>query len=205
MLEFFHINTLITIALVETELVISTAPSDPILKLCAMPSPTICFYLGILFLASAILTQLKWKLPFSMSSTPKGDPWRPAIYAFIEDCGSIEMRGEKVYREKLNARYEASPMFRKMIMQLSWFWGMGLVGIASVSTALIFVIEDDVAFGLGWGVPYVFMIVWGILTYWFVKRSLKREKAVWRTAAAELSTISTKDRQASGAMSGGSV
>lgn len=203
MLEFFHINTLITIALVEVELVIATAPSDPFLKLCAMPSPTICYYLGGLFIASAILTELKWKLPFNMSSTPKGAPWRPAIYAFIEDCGAIEMRGEKVYREKLNARYEASPMFRRMIIQLSWSWGVGLICIAIVSTVLIFMIEDDVAFGLGWGLPYAFMIVWAVLTYWFVKRSLTREKAVWRAAAAELST--KEGRQVSGAMSGGSV
>jgi len=187
MLEFFHINTLITIALVEIELVVATAPESPILKLCAMPSPTICFYYGTLLFSTAIFTQLKWRLPFNMSSTPKGHHWRPAMYAFIEDCGAIEARGEKVYREKLNARYEASPLFRVLIMQLSWFWGLGLIGIAIVSTVLVFTITDDVAFGLGWGLPYAFMIVWALITILFVRRSLRREKAVWRAAAAEIS------------------
>jgi len=188
MLEFFHITTLITIALVEVELVVATAPEDPILKLCAMPSPTICFFYGTLLTSTAIFTVLKWKLPFNMSSTPKGEPWRPAIYAFIEDCGAIEARGEKVYREKLNARYDASPLFRQMILQLSLFWGIGLVCIAIVSTVLVFTITDNVAFGLGWGLPYAFMIIWALLTILFVKRSLAREKAVWSTAAAEIST-----------------
>lgn len=186
MLEFFHINTLITIFLVELELIIATAPATPILRLCAMPSPTICFYYGIVLTSTAIFTKLKWKLPFHMSSTPKGHVWRPAMYAFIEDCGAIEARGEMEYREKLNARYEASPLFRKMIMQLSWFWGIGLICIATVSTILVFTITRDVAFGLGWGLPYVFMIVWALLTVVFAQRSLKREKAVWRAAAIEI-------------------
>jgi len=187
MLEFFHINTLITIALVEIELVVATAPQHPILKLCAMPSPTICFYYGGVLTLSAIFTKLKWKLPFNMSSTPKGHAWRPAMYAFIEDCGAIEARGEMVYREKLNARYEASPLFRQMIMQLSWFWGLGLIGIGIVATVLVFTITDNVAFGLGWGVPFVFMIIWALLTVVFTRRSLTREKAVWRAAAIDIS------------------
>lgn len=187
MLEFFHLNTLVTIALVELELVIATAPSDPILRLCAMPSPTICFYHGIVFTSSAIFTMLKWKLPFNMSSTPKGETWRPAIYAYIEDCGAIEARGERVYREKMNARYEASPLFRKMILQLALFWGIGLICIAVVSTALVFTMKDNVAFGIGWGLPFAFMILWALLTIVFVRRSLTREKMIWRNAAAELS------------------
>jgi hypothetical protein len=89
-LEFLQINILIVIILVEVELVAGTAPSNPIVRLCAMPSPTICFYIGFLFVVSAILTHIRVKLPFNMSSTEKGTPQRPALLAFVGDAGAIE-------------------------------------------------------------------------------------------------------------------
>jgi hypothetical protein len=89
-LEFLQINTLIVIILVEVELVAGTSPSNPIVRLCAMPSPTICFYIGFLFVVSAILTHIRVKLLFNMSSTEKGTPQRPALLAFVEDAGAIE-------------------------------------------------------------------------------------------------------------------
>ncbi len=64
----FQVNILIVITLVEIELVAGTAPNNPIVRLCTMPSPTICFYLGFLFTGSAILTQMHKKIPFNMSS-----------------------------------------------------------------------------------------------------------------------------------------
>ncbi len=78
-LEFLHINFILAIGIVEIELIIATAPSDPIVRLCAMPSPTLCYWFGIVFVGSAILTQMGKPLPFNMSSTPKGTPWRPAL------------------------------------------------------------------------------------------------------------------------------
>jgi len=173
--EFLHINVLIIITLVEIELIAGTAPSNPIVRLCAMPSPTICFYLGFLFCGSAILTQLGVKLPFNMSSTPKGTPWRPALVAFIEDAGSIEGRGGQQYRENVLKRYEASPIFRHMVLVLTWFWGIGLLTVATIATALIMTLSLDKGFGVGWGLPWVWAAVWIFLTMAYVKKELRRE------------------------------
>jgi hypothetical protein len=89
-LQFLQINALIVIDLVEIEFIAGVVPSNPIVRLCAMPSPTICFYLGFLLIGSAILTQMRKKLPFNTSSTNQANPWRPALLAFVEDAGSIE-------------------------------------------------------------------------------------------------------------------
>ena len=144
-----------------------------------MPSPTICFYLGFLFCGSAILTQLRWRLPFNMSSTPKGSPWRPALFGFIEDAGAIEGQGGVEYRKQLMKRYEMSPRFRRMILLLSWGWGLGLLGIASVATVLIMVIDTDIGFGLGWGLPYIFAGIYVFFTVRFVRSQVARERAEW--------------------------
>jgi hypothetical protein len=180
-LEFLQINVLIVITLVEIELVAGTAPSHPIVRLCAMPSPTICFYLGFLFCGTAILTQLGWKLPFNMSSTPKGAPWRPALFGFIEDAGAIEGQGGVEYRKQLIKRYEMSPRFRRMILLLSWGWGLGLLLVATIATVLIMVVDTNIGFGVGWGLPYVFGAVYVFITVIWVKYQLAKERAEWGT------------------------
>lgn len=177
--EFLQVNVLIVITLVEIELVAGTAPTKPIVRLCAMPSPTICYYLGFLFCSTAIATQLRWKIPFNMSSTEKGSTWRPAMLAFVEDAGAIEGQGGVDYRAAVMKRYEVSPRFRRMLFLLSWAWGVGLICIAIVSTVLIAVLSEDIGFGVGWGLPWAFSAVWVIFTAIFLKAQLRKERAEW--------------------------
>ena len=145
-----------------------------------MPSPTICFYFGFLFIGTAILTQMKKRLPFHMSSTPKGALWKPALLAFVEDAGGIEGQGGVTYRAAVIKRYDVSPRFRKMILLLSWIWGLGLIFIAIVSTILIMLLDEDIGFGVGWGLPWAFSAVYSIGTVAVVKSQLRKEKAEWR-------------------------
>jgi hypothetical protein len=180
-LEFTNVNFAICASTFETLLLIGTFPEKPIVRLCAMPSATMCYYLGTLFLATAFLTQKGYHLPFPMSSTPKGALWRPALLAILEDSGAIEARGELAHREAVMKRYEASPSFRRMMLRLTWFWGISLMIIAIVTTVLIVSLEERVAFGVGWGLPYVWSGLFGIWTVRFVKKSLKEERAAWQT------------------------
>jgi len=68
-----------------------------------------------------------------------------------------------------------------MIQRLSWFWGMGFLIIAIITTILIFSLEEDVAFGVGWGVPYVWATIYVLGTIVFVKASLREERRLWRS------------------------
>jgi hypothetical protein len=179
-LEFLHVNLMIAIALVEIELVVATAPSNPILRLCAMPSPTLTFYFGFLFIISAILTQMKARLPFNMSSTEKGSLWRPALYAFMEDACAIEAQGGLSYRHQLRARYDASPLFRRMLLRLSWMWGIGLIAAAIATTVLVMVLPEIEAFGVGWGVPWAMYMLLGAGTIFLCHHDLNKERAEWR-------------------------
>jgi hypothetical protein len=113
-----------------------------------------------------------------MSSTPKGSPWKPALYAFIEDWIAIEMNGQREFREQFMKRYEASAVFRRMIMMLSWCWGIGLLIVAIGTTAMTMLLPETIAFGVAWSTPYACSVVMGVLTVPFVKWSLKKERGV---------------------------
>lgn len=178
-----QVNIAIVVAIVEIELIAATAPSNPIVRLCAMPNPSICFYLGCMFLTTAVLHSMQYRLPFNMSSTPKGSICPPALYTFIEDSVSIEGRGEIGYRHALRDRYTASPLFRRMLLTLTWAWGVGLVVAAIVSTVLVMEMQEHIAFGMGWGVPFVLLAVYAAITIVFVRRSLGEEKRLWRQKA----------------------
>jgi hypothetical protein len=178
-LEFTNVNFAICASIFETLLLIGTIPEVPIVRLCAMPSATICYYLGALFLVTVFLTQRGYRLPFNISSTPKGARWKPALLTILEDTGAIEARGELAHREAATKRYEASPLFRRMMLRLTWFWGIILMIIASVTTILIVALEERVAFGVGWGLPYVWAAMFGLWTVRFVQRSLKEERSAW--------------------------
>lgn len=178
-LEFFHLNIALVVSLFETELVIGTSPTNPILRLCAMPAATICFYFGFVFLLSSTFTAFKYCLPFNMSSTPKGSLWRPVLYAFIEDFGAVDMHGEQAFRMAMMQRYETSFMFRRMIQTLSWCWGIGFLVTATIATVLIMILPVMVGFGVGWVTPFVCAAVMAALSVVYVKRSLREERAAW--------------------------
>ncbi|KAL3424290.1 hypothetical protein PVAG01_03571 [Phlyctema vagabunda] len=177
--EFTQINFQVLITLVVIELVIATVSKTPMVRLCAMSSSTTSLYLSFVFLVSGILTSMRKKLPFNMSSTPKGEYWRPAMIAFIEDIGSIEMGSGVGFRAQVMSRWEASPEFRGLIELLNWMWGFGLLGSVTISTALVMMLEEDVAYGVGMGLPYVLglLLVW--LTLVICKRQLRNEEIAW--------------------------
>lgn len=114
-----------------------------------------------------------------MSSTPKGSVWRPALAVMLEDFGSIEGRREVAFRQAVMRRYEASPLFREMLLRLTWMWGFGLLFIAILATILIMVLKENIAFGVGWGLPFVWVAVYMIWSIVFVKKSLKVERETW--------------------------
>jgi len=80
----------------------------------------------------------------------------------------------------MTRRYEASSMFRRMIATLSWCWGTGFLIIAIATTVLVMLLPENVAFGVGWSLPYLCSAIMAIVTVLFVKWSLRRERELWK-------------------------
>lgn len=106
----------------QIELVLGTRPKPPFVRLCAMPPSSLMFLVGGQLAVFALFANLGFRTPFRISSLPKDVPMRPGIYTIIEDVIAVDTGSGIAYREALEARYQASPMFRQMLHQLNLFW-----------------------------------------------------------------------------------
>lgn len=84
-----------------------------------------------------------------LSSLPPGSKTRPGSYTIIEDIVAVDGGGGRAFREALNTRYEASPLFRRMLHRLDGFWGFGAVIMAGAVTAVVWTVPVAVGYAIG--------------------------------------------------------
>jgi hypothetical protein len=139
------------IATVTALLIVGAAPHIVFLRVLSMPGPAILYCLaGPVFLMN-MYHHFGWKAPFRISSTPKGEPVWPGIYYIVEDIIAVNARGGRPFREGMASRYRASPVFRKMLRDLSWFWAIGGLVMAAACTVVVVIdpVPEAVAYGIG--------------------------------------------------------
>ena len=156
-------------------------PTEPLTRILAMPMALGNIIMGLMFIISGIAVHYEMKLKhFRLSSHLKGSVCPPITYCIIEDVVAVDAGAGKVYREALMQRYNASPRFRTMLIQVMWFWGPPSVIVGVILLALIFTVNKHVAYGLGWAIPNIWAVIWTVLTILWVRRSLRIEKELWR-------------------------
>jgi hypothetical protein len=141
----------LTIAVVTTLLIVGAAPHEVFLRVLSMPGPAILYCIaGPIFLLS-LYNHFEWKAPFRISSTHKGEKVLPGIYYIVEDIVAVNSGGGRPFREGLAARYKASPIFRKMIRDQSWFWSIPGIVVAGACTVVVVInpVPEPVSYGLG--------------------------------------------------------
>ena len=94
---------------------------------------------------------------------------------------AVNGAGGKEYRRALNERYESSAVFREMMIEMGFFWGVGgtVVGLALI--IVIAEVNGVVAFGIAWGVPWVWAAISAWVTIIWVQKKLRGEKDRWCT------------------------
>lgn len=150
-----------------------------------MPLATMLFVFGVEMLVVDTMRYFQMPAPVRISSIPKGAQLRPAIYSLIEDIVAVDGSGGSTYREALNKRYESSHVFRAMLRRLGAFWMVGCNAMAVVTTILIFTIQHEAAYCVGWSAPFVWVAIWTAMTIWYVKRKLREEQTAWEAEIAE--------------------
>ena len=141
-----------------------------------MPVPSMLYTFAVELLLIDIGRYFQIPAPCRISSIPKGAQLRPGIYPMIEDIVGVDGAGGTEYREALNRRYEASHVFRTMLRRLGLFWSIGAMAMATLCTILIFTINAEAGYVIGWAAPFVWAGVWTLATFWYVGRKLKEEK-----------------------------
>jgi len=178
-LDWFHWNLSLAWIFVMAELIAGTIPKHPPIRLLAMPVPTMCFAIGVEMLIIDIARFAGIRAPCRISSLPMGAPLRPGIYAYIEDVCAVDGSGGTEFRQRLNLRYQASHMFRQMLHRLTLFWALGAIAISAATTAIIFTVSHNVAYVLGWCIPFAWAGVWAAITTKWVQISIRDEYAKW--------------------------
>lgn len=155
-------------------------PHPPLQRVLATPIALAFIMVGLMFIINGVAVQRKWRLKyFRMSSFAKGSVTPPIIYSIVEDVVAVDGGGGQRYRSALMMRYNASPKFRTLLRQMTWFWGVPSLFIGVVLIALIFTVRKEVAYGLGWSIPAIWAGIWTLITILWVKRVLKEEEEEW--------------------------
>ncbi|CAI6341609.1 unnamed protein product [Periconia digitata] len=181
-LDWFHWNLSVGWFFVMIELIAGTCPHDPPIRVLAIPASTMLFAIGVELLLVDALRIAGVPAPCRISSLPMGAPLRPGIYAYIEDICAVDGSGGTEFRQRLNLRYQASKAFREMLHRLTLFWAIGAIVCSAVTVAIVFTIQRDAAYVVGWTLPFLWAGVWTAITIPWVQRSLAHEYEQWTQA-----------------------
>ncbi|KAJ9609601.1 hypothetical protein H2200_005929 [Cladophialophora chaetospira] len=163
-------------------LIIFSIPHHPSVPALATPMPVGMIVTGVMFVINGWAAQRRWRLMyFRLSSHVKNSICPPLTFCLLEDICAVDGKGGKKYRTAALARYHASPRFRALLLQLLWFWSIPAIVIGVVLVIVIFLTSDDVAYGVGWGAPTIWALVWTWITVGWVQRALQVEKELWKT------------------------
>ncbi|TVY15725.1 hypothetical protein LARI1_G008152 [Lachnellula arida] len=178
----------LTIAVVTTLLIVGAAPHIVFLRVLSMPGPAILYCIaGPIFLMS-LYSACGWKAPFRISSTAKGEKVHPGIFYIVEDIVAVNAGGGRPFREGWAARYNASPVFRKMIRDQSWFWSIPALVVAVGCTVAVCIhpVPKVVVYAVGWAVPFIWAGIWAAITVPWIKSVMKYERKSWEEDATIL-------------------
>lgn len=149
--DYLHWLSSFAIGAVTAFLIIGSAPHIVWLRILSLPGPALLLVLGCGIIWPTIYHVLQKPAPHRFSSTAKGESVRPGVFYICEDVIAVNANAGRPYREAIHARFEASPMFRKMMLDLSWAWSIPaiVIGVVLVVVICIHQVSKEVAYGLG--------------------------------------------------------
>ncbi|SPQ23452.1 c71a3e63-283b-494b-9501-4cc53e3bde22 [Thermothielavioides terrestris] len=178
--DYTHWTLTLGYAVMTAILIGASIPHDPLVRPLAMPVPLFFIQVGLQLAWSGWMDRTGRLAPFRISSVAKGGRVRPMVFTLIEDVVAVDGGGGREYRYALLARYDASRRFRAMIEQQNWFWAVGALIDGVGTMVVIWTVPETVAYGVGWGSPLVFALIWTTISVSWAVRSLRREKELWR-------------------------
>ncbi|THG92482.1 hypothetical protein EW026_g8432 [Hermanssonia centrifuga] len=119
------------------------------------------------------------RLPFRVSSLPAGEVLPPLTYTIVEDIIAVDGGGGLEFRQAWRHRYEASRVMRHLLRVCSIAWGLSGFIIASVLIAAAWTAPTDTAYGLGYGIPWLWAMVSSAVTVAYTQKELRKEAREW--------------------------
>jgi hypothetical protein len=169
--------------------VISTSLDEPVLWLFLM---TPGFLAGFAVLTAGV-SAIPFRLPCRVSSDQKGERCKPFVYYVIEDFVAVDAGQMRGYREELQARWNASPIFRRLLWDLNMWWMVGGAVFTSALAGITWGLSFEIAYGLSFGVLFLWIGIWALGTWWWVRRELWREREWFARTTVGIETDMDKE------------
>ncbi|KAI0685231.1 hypothetical protein BC835DRAFT_1290728 [Cytidiella melzeri] len=176
--DAFHVLINIALFAFFVPLIIGSSLTPANVSTVAMALP--CFMLT--FCVPLLITGI-WdrhiRLPIRVSSLPPHELLPPLTYTITEDVVSVDGSGGLMFRQAWRHRYEASRVMRRVCRVTAVVWGATGCTVATVLIIAAWTAPTDTAYGLGYGIPWLWAIVTSTWTIHYVHRSLDRERREW--------------------------
>ena len=114
--------------------------------------------------------------PVRLSSDPTNTPVKPFVYYVVEDFMAVDCKQGRPWREACRARWLASEPFRKLMWDLTLFWGVGGVVFTGVLAVFTWATPFSFAYGASFVWLFLWMMLWVALSLPFVVRALRHER-----------------------------
>jgi hypothetical protein len=155
-------------------------PEPPLIRGLSIIMPVGILMVTTYMMYTGVAHHLGWRLRWHrLSSHVVGDVTPPLTFCIMEDITACDGGGGKAYREAALARFNASPRFRRMLVQLLWAWSITGFIVSAVLIALAWTLDEEVAYTLGWSVPSVWGIIGAFMTIKWCQRCVRKERRMW--------------------------
>lgn len=128
-------------------------------------------FLGVLML----ITLIPFPIPIGIDSERRGLPLRPFVYYAAEDMIAVDCLQDREFRVRFNIRYETSIAFRNLFVHLTLWWFFGVCVYIGCLSAIIWTVQFHIEFGLSLGVLFGFLILWALVSCFWVRYSVCRQ------------------------------
>jgi len=162
--------------------VISTCLDEPVLWLFLITPGFLAGFAVLTAAVSAVPFRLLWRV----SSDGRGERCKPFVYYVIEDFVAVDAGQTRRYRRELQARWNASPVFRRLIRDVNMWWIVGGVVFTGALAGITWRLPFEVAYGLSFGVLFLWIGIWALGTWLWVRRELRRERDWFARRTVEL-------------------
>jgi hypothetical protein len=106
------------------------------------------------------------------------------VYYVVEDFVAVDAGQKRGYRLEFKKRYDESPVFRRMIWDVNIWWTIGGIIFIGALAGMTWGLDFAVAYGLSFGLLWVWIGLWALGTLGLVQRALKMERKWFEKRAA---------------------
>ncbi|THU85657.1 hypothetical protein K435DRAFT_843182 [Dendrothele bispora CBS 962.96] len=168
-----------TFALLVFAFPLAIAPAIAFYNFFLMSTMMLVGPIGVVFLFSLIAGHYQYRLPVRCSSEPIGTVMKPAAFYCLEDVPAVDFKLGRDFRRCVYGRYDASPPFRQLMLDLTVYWVLMSAVYCGITAAVTWAAPLNFAFGWVLGQLFMWAFVSAVGCYFLSKRGLRREEAWW--------------------------